>query len=736
MLEKNPKKLTFSEIDAATLTQRYDATTVLTVLQELTHYTESKFDWNELVKKTTSGISNAREYQMLWRHLAYRYDLPENLDEEGVEPMDDDSDIDCELESFPSASAESTLEPSACVKVIIASRTLSESTPSSSTIEAPLAVNFPVCCSSRTPKEISLSSNLMEQTSIMFPVFVNRQTLPTVSSTDALETKGTVGGTMANKRKRKGWSEEEDNELRAAVQRWGEGNWATLAKGDHFSFKRTATQLSQRWSTLRKKDGSTNSSATNPVTTNTPVTPVTTNTQYTAEQLATRHSLNLALDMPFKKLTAPGMTDPGMSMGFTFMGTAPTLTGCEFSPDIHSWGWGGEVVSLPNPPLGWGSCIAPKPTPRSRNTTQVSTVRSSVPSQTQVSTVRSSVPPQTQVSTVHSSVPPQTQVSTVRSSVPPQTPVTTVRSSVPPQTPVTTVRSSVPPQTPVSTVRSSVPPQMQVSTVRSSIPTQTQVSTVCSSIPAQRPSQQACGSPAKPKLASENSVSKSNAIPARELKPAIIHSGAQTVSRSNAMPQLKVGQAKNVVHTVPAGSSLTKTSISAGLPSDQKVLSNVPAGSSLTKTTISAGLPSDQKEHVTSVKEEEKRVSDTGSAPKEVKEEEASTSTTQGKVDSNLDKVRLDLDKAKSMPNEKVLEHKAVSHNPGECEEQGSVKNSNCTPKKATENGNGNLNKESQVLNQDKKTASITGSSNHQNVNEKLVNLPKQGECRQGLEVP
>jgi hypothetical protein len=66
---------------------RYDAATVLTVLQELTHYTESKFDWNELVKKTTSGISNAREYQMLWRHLAYRYNLPENFDEEGDDPM-------------------------------------------------------------------------------------------------------------------------------------------------------------------------------------------------------------------------------------------------------------------------------------------------------------------------------------------------------------------------------------------------------------------------------------------------------------------------------------------------------------------------------------------------------------------------------------------------------------------------------------------------------------------------
>lgn len=31
-----------------------------------------KMDWNELVKKTTTGITNAREFQMLWRHLSYR----------------------------------------------------------------------------------------------------------------------------------------------------------------------------------------------------------------------------------------------------------------------------------------------------------------------------------------------------------------------------------------------------------------------------------------------------------------------------------------------------------------------------------------------------------------------------------------------------------------------------------------------------------------------------------------
>ncbi|KEH35728.1 myb-like DNA-binding domain protein [Medicago truncatula] len=681
MPEKKSKKVTFSENAIATITQRYDVATVLTVFQELSHYAaDENFNWNELVKKTTTGISTAREYQMLWRHLAYGYSFPEDLDQE-AQPMDDDSDLDCELESLPSGCAESTSETSACVKVIIASRTLSESTPSSATIEAPMTVNFPVCHSSRT-SNISQPSILMDQSSIMFPVTVPRQTLPTVSSTDALETKVTIGGTAASKRKRKAWSEEEDNLLRDAVQKWGEGNWATMAKGDSFPIKRSATQLSQRWSALRKKDGSANPGPT--------ATTVTTNTQYTAEQLATRHSLNLALDMPFKKLSAPGVTDPGRTS-----------------------------TSIKNQ-------VQP------RNTAQFSTIRSSVPSQ--------------------------------------------------------------------------------------------------------RPAQQACGSPTKPKLASENSVSKCNAMSARESKPGIVHSGAQTqtVSRTNAAPHLMVSQAKNVAHTVPAcstltktpisagghqkirsnvpagssltktpistglapvqpnvnvpdgrslsrtpiaaglpsnqkvhsnvhvGSSLTKIPISAGLPSNQKVYSNVPAassltktpnsaglpsdpkvhsnvlaGNSLTKTPISTGLPSDQKDkHVTSVKEEEKRLAEPGSTPKENVKEEASTSTTEGQVNRKLDKARLDLDKAKSMPSEEVLEHKAVPQNPVGSEERGSVKNSNFTPNKATENGNDNLNKESQNLNQDKKTSSVNENSQHQNMKEKLVNLPKQDECRQGLEVP
>lgn len=45
------------------------------LLQEMAYYADTKMDWNELVKKTSTGITNAREYQLLWRHLAYRDSL-------------------------------------------------------------------------------------------------------------------------------------------------------------------------------------------------------------------------------------------------------------------------------------------------------------------------------------------------------------------------------------------------------------------------------------------------------------------------------------------------------------------------------------------------------------------------------------------------------------------------------------------------------------------------------------
>lgn len=65
---------------------RYTATTVLALLQEVAHCPGVKIDWNALVQNTSTGISDAREYQMLWRHLAYRHALLDKL-EDGAHPM-------------------------------------------------------------------------------------------------------------------------------------------------------------------------------------------------------------------------------------------------------------------------------------------------------------------------------------------------------------------------------------------------------------------------------------------------------------------------------------------------------------------------------------------------------------------------------------------------------------------------------------------------------------------------
>ncbi|WRX30136.1 hypothetical protein QQP08_022623 [Theobroma cacao] len=83
---KKQKKGSVSEEDISSLLQRYTATTVLALLQEVAQFPGVKLNWNALVKKTSTGISNAREYQMLWRHLAYRDVLLEKL-EDGAEPL-------------------------------------------------------------------------------------------------------------------------------------------------------------------------------------------------------------------------------------------------------------------------------------------------------------------------------------------------------------------------------------------------------------------------------------------------------------------------------------------------------------------------------------------------------------------------------------------------------------------------------------------------------------------------
>ncbi|CAI9116142.1 OLC1v1017218C2 [Oldenlandia corymbosa var. corymbosa] len=140
---KKPRKNYVSEVDIATLLQRYNATTVLTLLQEVAQVQDYRIDWDFLAKKTTTGISNPREYQMIWRHLAYRDTLLDKVDNV-TQPLDDDSDLECELEAFPAVSSDALAEAAACVKrwAIIRKRKVKQTVASSSQhAEAQIAAN-------------------------------------------------------------------------------------------------------------------------------------------------------------------------------------------------------------------------------------------------------------------------------------------------------------------------------------------------------------------------------------------------------------------------------------------------------------------------------------------------------------------------------------------------------------------------------------------------------------------
>ncbi|XP_039053205.1 uncharacterized protein LOC120195190 [Hibiscus syriacus] len=293
---KKQKKGSISEEDISTLLQRYPATTVLALLQEVAQFPDAKLDWNALVNKTSTGISNAREYQMLWRHLAYRDNLLEKLEDE-AEPLDDDSDLEYELEPYPSVSSETSAEAAACVKVLIASGLPNDSSGAkSSMVNAPLTINIPNVRSSRVSSENLQPTCSKLGMNITVPVSVQKKILPAVPSTETLEGNGPAGANLPNRRKRKPWSEEEDLELIAAVQKCGTGNWANILRRD-FKGDRSANQLAQRWSVIKKRLGNLN---------------VEGNSVISEAQLATRNALSLALPMPDKNLTGACSNNPGL----------------------------------------------------------------------------------------------------------------------------------------------------------------------------------------------------------------------------------------------------------------------------------------------------------------------------------------------------------------------------------------------------------------------------------------
>ncbi|KAI8005233.1 hypothetical protein LOK49_LG08G00924 [Camellia lanceoleosa] len=354
MIEKTKKhkKGSISEKDISTLLQRYEATTMLTLLQEVAQIQDVKIDWNALVKKTATGISNVREYQMLWRHLAYRDTLVERLDD-GAEPLDDDSNLDYELEVLPPVSSEASTESAACVKVLIASGLQSDTGLSNGlTVEAPLTINIPNAQSSRGP----LENSLLQGTNITIPVSVQKQPLHMVMS-EVLDANGSASGNLLPRRKRKPWSAAEDLELIGAVQKCGEGNGANILKGD-FKHDRTALQLSQRWPIIRKRRSNVN---------------VVGGSQFLEAQLAAHRAVSLALNMPMvDSLTA------ACSNAVTNLNTAPSNLTSPAAVEASVVGTQSQHLSrqysIPTTSksqLLLGPASPPKPMPQAKNVVHI-----------------------------------------------------------------------------------------------------------------------------------------------------------------------------------------------------------------------------------------------------------------------------------------------------------------------------------------------------------------------------
>ncbi|ESQ29605.1 hypothetical protein EUTSA_v10024079mg, partial [Eutrema salsugineum] len=291
----NKRKEFISEGDIATLLQRYDTATILKLLQEMAYHAKPNMDWNELVKKTNTGITNAREYQLLWRHLAYRDSLLPK--ENNAQLQDDDSDMECELEASPEVSVDAVAEAVAHVKVIAASYVPSESDiPEDSMVEAPLTINIPYGLH-KGPQEPSDSYWSSRGMNITFPVSLQK-------AAEGHNGNG-LASSMATRKRRKKWSAEEDENLVTAVKRHGEGSWALMAKVE-FDGEKTPSQLSQRWGAIRKRCDTSNSSSQSGL-------------QRTEEQMAANRALSLAVGnrVPSKKLGVgvPPMVSPGSISG-------------------------------------------------------------------------------------------------------------------------------------------------------------------------------------------------------------------------------------------------------------------------------------------------------------------------------------------------------------------------------------------------------------------------------------
>ncbi|CAN6278813.1 unnamed protein product [Urochloa humidicola] len=244
------RKRPLSEDDVYLLLHRYAPGTILTALQEVAQHVEGgkRIDWKAMVGKSATGITSAREYQMLWRHFAYNHDLDETVNT-GDQPLGDDSDLELELEPVPNPTQEALSEASALAKALISGSSREQASGQRVNLDAPVLnpQNEKIV---RVPSEKQLAQS-HRITNVTGPVSNSKQASHLGPSSGSLD----PSGPSKKKKKPKAWSKEEDADLAAGVQKYGEGNWDYIIHKCKFDNTRTPDQLSQRWALICKRPG-------------------------------------------------------------------------------------------------------------------------------------------------------------------------------------------------------------------------------------------------------------------------------------------------------------------------------------------------------------------------------------------------------------------------------------------------------------------------------------------------
>eukprot|EP01018_Ginkgo_biloba_P034097 Gb_06202 [translate_table: standard] len=525
-----------TEGEVALLLRRYSATTVLALFQEVAKCASAKIDWNSLVKNTATGITNAREYQMLWRHLAYRKKLAEKY-EDDAQPLDDDSDLEFEIEPFPAVGADASAEATACVKVLATSSIPNNAgLPSHSTVEAPLTINIPSTTRVSDVQLHNQQSTISTQgMNITVPVSIQKQPLPTASSSEGIDGNVSTGSAQPVRKKRKLWTLEEDEELIAAVQKCGEGNWSSILKGA-FKHDRTASQLSQiflcamswmkvfsqswpifqRWALIRKRQVASNQGSLGNSTT---LSGIVDTPQAATQVVPVAASTTVAISSTVTAST---------TMAVTANSTGPTaVTSCSLS--AQSMGSSGPGISSSQPACVTGLDNFTSQLHQTQQTLEQGVVRGSNGSSNFSATfppIKSRATPKKHAA----NAPGALSTGRLTSPAPPVTSVTSA--------PVTTVGRTETWQGPIST-KTAV-----------SLPVASSSSGRYGNAPAIRPGINE---------ASGRGNLKTSSGPHPMVQAAAVAAGARIAPASAAASLLKAAQSGNVVHIGPGGVPLAKS---------------------------------------------------------------------------------------------------------------------------------------------------------------------------------